>query len=96
MGKNLKAVIDTNIVFAALANRNGAAFKILQRFFQRQFDWVNSPQNFDEYQGVLSISQKISPTSLQIFLHLLQKRSIRIQIANTLHVCKDPDDDTNF
>lgn len=93
MGQNLKAVIDTNVVFAALANRKGAAFKILQRFFQRQFDWVNSPQTFDEYQGVLSVSQKISPASLQIFLHLLQKRSIRIQIANTLHVCKDPDDD---
>ena len=93
MGKKLKAVIDTNIVFAALANRKGAAYKILQRFFQRQFDWVNSPQTFGEYQGVLSVSQKISPTSLQIFLHLLQKRSINIQIANTLHICKDPDDD---
>jgi putative PIN family toxin of toxin-antitoxin system len=89
----LKAVIDTNVVFAALVNRKGAAFKILQRFFQRQFDWVNSPQTLDEYQGVLSVSQKISPTSLQIFLQLLQKRSLHVQIANTLHVCKDPDDD---
>lgn len=89
----MKAVIDTNIVFAALANRKGAAFKILPRFFQRQFDWVNSPQTIDEYQGVLPVSQKISPASLQIFLPLLQKRSILIQIANTLHVCKDPDDD---
>ncbi len=93
MGKNLKAVIDTNIVFAALANRKGAAFKILQRFFQKQFDWVNSSQTLDEYQGVLSVSQKISPTSLQIFLYLLQKRSILIQITDTLHICKDPDDD---
>ena len=89
----MKAVVDTNIVFAALANPKGAAFKILQRFFQKQFDWVNSPQTLDEYQGVLSVSQKISPASLQIFLHLLQKRSILIQIADALHVCKDPDDD---
>lgn len=93
MGKTLKAVIDTNIVFAALANRKGAAFKILQRFFQKQFDWVNSSQTLGEYQGVLSVSQKISPTSLQIFLYLLQKRSILIQITDTLHICKDPDDD---
>lgn len=69
MGQTLKAVIDTNIVFAALANRKGAAFKILQRFFQKQFDWVNSSQTLGEYQGVLSVSQKISPTSLQIFLY---------------------------
>ena len=93
MGKTLKAVIDTNIVFAALANRKGAAFKILQRFFLKQFDWVNSSQTLGEYQGVLSVSQKISPTSLQIFLYLLQKRSILIQITDTLHICKDPDDD---
>ncbi len=89
----MKAVVDTNIVFAALANPKGAAFKILQRFFQKQFEWVNSSQTLDEYHGVLSVSQKISPTSLQIFLHLLQKRSILVQIANALHVCKDPDDD---
>ncbi len=89
----MKAVVDTNIVFAALANPKGAAFKILQRFFQKQFDWVSSPQTLDEYQGVLSVSQKISPASLQIFLHLLQKRSILIQVVGTLHVCKDPDDD---
>lgn len=93
MGKNLKAVIDTNIVFAALANRKGAAFKILQRFFQKQFEWISSPQTLDEYQGVLSASQKISPTSLRIFLHLLQRRTTLIQIENTLHVCKDSDDD---
>lgn len=93
MGENLKAVIDTNIVFAALANPKGAAFKILQRFFQKQFEWVGSPQTLDEYQGVLSVSQKISPASLQILLHLLQKRSILIQIIDAFHVCQDPDDD---
>lgn len=89
----MKAVVDTNIVFAALANSKGAAFKILQRFFQKQFEWVNSSQTLDEYHGVLSVSQKVSPTSLQIFLHLLQKRSIPVQITDSLHVCKDPDDD---
>jgi len=89
----LKAVVDTNIVFAALANPKGAAFKILQRFLQKQFDWINSRQTLDEYQGVLSVSQKISPTSLQIFLHLLRRRSTLVQIENTLHVCKDADDD---
>jgi len=89
----LKAVIDTNVVFAGLANPKGAAFKILQRFFRRQFDWINSPQTLDEYQGVLSLSQKISPASVRIFLHLLRKRSLVIHVTDSLQVCKDPDDD---
>lgn len=89
----MKAVIDTNVVFAGLANPKGAAFKILQRFFRRQFDWINSPQTLDEYQGVLSLSQKISPASVRIFLHLLRKRSLVIHVTDSLQVCKDPDDD---
>jgi putative PIN family toxin of toxin-antitoxin system len=89
----LKAVIDTNVVFAGLANRKGAAFKIFQRFFQGQFSWINSVETLDEYEGVLSLSKKISTISLYIFLHLLRNRSVLVQIKNSLHVCKDPDDD---
>lgn len=86
-------VIDTNVVFAGLANLKGAPFKIFQRFFRGQFDWINSQQILDEYQGVLSLSQKMSPTSVHIFLHLLRKRSILVQITGDLQVCRDPDDD---
>ncbi|MFQ6094136.1 MAG: putative toxin-antitoxin system toxin component, PIN family [bacterium] len=80
----MRVVIDTNIVFAGLANRKGAAFKIYQRFFRGQFDWSISQQILDEYHGVLSLSQKITPTSVHIFLHLLRKRSVIVQIAGNL------------
>ena len=36
----MKAVIDTNVVFAGLANRSGAAFKIFHRFFRKSFENV--------------------------------------------------------
>ena len=89
----MKAVIDTNVVFAGLANRKGAAFKIVQRFFRGQFSWINSEETMNEYEGVLSLSQKVSRVSLYIFMQLLQNRSILVQIENSLQVCKDPDDD---
>jgi len=92
-GNDLKAVIDTNVVFAGLANRKGAAFKIFQRFFRGQFYWINSEETMEEYEGVLSLSQKISSVSLYIFLHLLRSRSVLVKIKGNLQVCKDADDD---
>ncbi|MDZ7291954.1 MAG: putative toxin-antitoxin system toxin component, PIN family [candidate division KSB1 bacterium] len=89
----MKAVIDTNVVLAGLANRKGASFKILEHYLHRQFEWVNSQPVLDEYQGVLSVSQKVAPVHLQIFLHLLRKRTRLVQITGSLRVCKDPDDD---
>lgn len=89
----MKAVIDTNVVFAGLANPKGAAYKILQRFSHRQFEWIHSPQTLNEYRGVLTISQKISQTSVHIFLSLLRKNSTIVEITGRLRVCKDPDDD---
>lgn len=47
----------------------------------------------EEYEGVLSLSQKVSFISLYIFLHLLRNRSVLVEIENSLQVCKDPDDD---
>lgn len=41
----------------------------------------------------MSLSQKISRISLYIFMQLLRNRSVLVQIENSLHVCKDPDDD---
>ena len=90
---NLKAVIETNVVFAGLANPTDAALKILHSFFRRQFDWINSQQKLDEYQGALSLSQKVSPASDRIFLHLLRKRSLIIHITDSPKVCQNPDDD---
>lgn len=88
----MKAVIDTNVVFAGLANSRGAPFKIFQRFFEKQFTWIISQQILDEYYGVLTLSEKISPISLQIFLYLMRENSLLIPIDEHLRVCKDPDD----
>lgn len=89
----MKVVIDTNVVFAGLANRKGAAFKIFKRFFRGQFDWITSEQIIDEYQGVLSLSQKISSISVHILLYLVRKQSVLVEITGGLQVCRDPDDD---
>ncbi len=89
----MRAVIDTNVVFAGLANREGAPAKIFRRFFKGQFVWINSLPVLEEYEGVLSQSEKISSARLLIFLHLLRKRSTVVEIPNQLHACKDPDDD---
>lgn len=89
----MKAVIDTNVVFAGLANRNGAPHKIFQRFFKRQFDWVVSPDVLNEYHSVLTISKKIPAKSVLIFLKLLQDLTVHVDIENKLQICRDRDND---
>jgi putative PIN family toxin of toxin-antitoxin system len=89
----LKAVIDTNVVLAGLANRKGAAFKILIRYVMQQFEWINSQPTLNEYQSVLSLSQKVPAARQQAFLRLIKKHSMLVQITGGLQVCKDPDDD---
>jgi putative PIN family toxin of toxin-antitoxin system len=89
----LKAVIDTNVVYAGLLNRKGAAYKIIRRFFGRQFDWINSPTTLDEYHDVLSASWKLPSRRVQSFLLLIKTRSTLVQIAGNLQICKDTGDD---
>lgn len=89
----MKVVIDTNVVFAGLANPKGAAYKIFQRFFRGQFLWISSKEIMAEYEGVLSLSQKISSVSLYIFIHLLRNKSVSVEIKGNLRACKDSDDD---
>lgn len=88
----MKAIIGTNVIFAGLANRKGAAFKIFQHFFRGQFFWINSEEILNEYEGVLSLSQKVSSLGCYIFLKLLQKRSMLVKIKGNFQVGKDADE----
>ena len=64
----MQAVIDTNVVYAGLFNRKGAAYKIIKRFFGRQFDWIYSSSTLDEYREVLSASPKLSTRRVSSFI----------------------------
>ncbi len=89
----MKAVIDTNVLMAALINKSGAPAKIYHRWLEGEFDLVTSPAIEIEYNDVLSQSSQIKPDEVQELLQEVSSRSVNIPISGTLHVCKDPDDD---
>lgn len=87
------AVLDTNILLAALLNPLGAPAKIRQRWRRQQFDLLISDATLEEYTDVLLHSPAISVSEVTELLNELKIFSQYIKINCTLHVCKDPDDD---
>lgn len=87
------AVLDTNILLAALLNPLGAPAKIRQRWRQQQFDLLISDATLEEYTDVLLHSPTISVGEVTELLTELKAFSQHIQINGTLQACKDSDDD---
>lgn len=87
------AVIDTNILLAALLNPFGAPAKIRQRWRQQQFDLLISDPTLEEYTDVLLHLPTVSMHEVTELLAELKAFSQHVTINGTLQVCKDPDDD---
>lgn len=87
------AVLDTNILLAALLNPLGAPAKIRQRWQQQQFDLLISDATLEEYTDVLLHSPTITVNEVTELLNELKAFSQHVTINGTLQVCKDSDDD---
>ncbi len=48
-----RAVLDTNVLVAALSNRRGASFVLLNHAIDKRFDLLASPALWLEYEAVL-------------------------------------------
>jgi putative PIN family toxin of toxin-antitoxin system len=87
------AVLDTNILMAALLNPFGAPAQIRQRWRQQQFEVLISDHTLEEYTDVLSHAPAISANEVTLLWNEFKTFSQHIKISGTLHACKDPDDD---
>ena len=64
MRKSPKLVIDTNILVAALRNRLGPSFALMQRVRQSQITMCCTPALFLEYEDVLKRADQLQASGL--------------------------------
>ena len=89
----VKCVIDTNILMAALLNRTGAPAKIMERFRNAEFELATSESIVREYQEVILEFENDIPDDESIpLIELVEARSVKYEVTVTLSVCRDPDD----
>jgi putative PIN family toxin of toxin-antitoxin system len=89
---SIKAVLDTNILVAGLANRFGAPAKVIDRWLDGQFIVLYSTPVFDEYSRILLSHPKVLRNDATTFLNALPESAQTVSIAEKLSVCKDPSD----
>jgi len=89
----VKAVINTNVFVSALLSPTGASAKILDRFYNSEFQLAFSAEILDEYRSViLEFENRIHPDDAIEFIELVEAQSIQYVATITLRVCRDPSD----
>ena len=79
-------VLDTNILVAGLASRNGASHQLLRRCYQGEFEIIASVPLWLEYEAILKRSEirKMHGLSARDIDHLLNALAIFVK-PTTLH-----------
>ena len=91
----VEAVINTNVFVSALLSPTGASAKILDRFYNSEFQLAVSAEILDEYRSViLEFENRIHPDDATEFIELVEEQSIQYEETATLTVCRDPSDNT--
>ena len=89
----VKAVINTNVFVSALLSSTGASAKILDRFYNSEFQLAISTEILDEYRSViLEFENRIHPDDATEFIELVEEKSIQYEATVTLTVCRDTSD----
>lgn len=95
----MRAVIDTNVVASAYISPRGTPARVIEMFWNRQFDLVTSRPILDEYVEILlrpRIQKKHLMTAAQVALIVDLMRDASEYIENPPEdrvVVADPDDD---
>jgi putative PIN family toxin of toxin-antitoxin system len=93
----MKAVMDTNVIVAALRSRNGASFEIFRRLRIGQWTIVVSNHLLFEYEEVLKRESAVLKLSLEDIDELLNAICARAQeqlLSPTWHpILSDSDDE---
>lgn len=95
--RRLRAVVDTNVVIAALKarNPNSPTRELLARWENGEFDWLYSDDLRAEYVAKLKEKQ-VDPSRARVFFARLKQRGYSIPLTkdDLVHrVPADPDDD---
>lgn len=90
----MRIVIDTNIFMAGLLNLEGGAAKIIKLFREGVFEIVITHEIFEEYLRVIHyFDNKIPPSKSEELLELIFERGVKVRPADSIGLCKDPDDE---
>ena len=93
----LRAVMDTNVLLAALRSRFGASFEIFQRLLRNEWTVVLSNHLIHEYEEVLkreATSLALSPGDVDQVLNAISARGEEWQLSHNWEpILPDPDDE---
>lgn len=94
----LRAVLDTNVIFAALFTRNpnSPLAELLQRWYAGEFDLLYSEDLLLEYREKLTAERRIDRSKRIEFLAHLRQAGVFIVVPSTAIqplIPDDPDDD---
>lgn len=91
----IQAVIDTNVIYAALRSRRGCSFKLIDDFMTGRVSWNWNISNSCvlEYEEIL-LREGIPSSVVDAFLNDLLVQAARIRISKNFRpLAIDPDDD---
>jgi uncharacterized protein len=94
----VRAVIDTSVWVSALINPAGYPARVLAAFLDGRFTLIVSEPLLQELAATLSkprIVRKyhITPEAVAALLSVFRERAVMVSVYNTIHVCRDPNDD---
>ena len=93
----LRAVMDTNVLYAGLRSRQGASYEVLDALWRRRWTLVLSQTTLTEYEEVLkreSIMLHLSTDQIDRLLDALCTLAERCRTSETwIPILKDPDDE---
>ena len=95
----MRAVVDTNVWISALLNPAGAPAAVRIALRQGRFSLVSSDPLLAEVATVLARPRfarryGITPADVAALVALLRERAEVVPVSGSLHLCRDPDDDT--
>ena len=93
-----RVVVDTNVWVSGLLNRDGYPAQVLSALQAGRFILLISEPLLDELAEVLSrprIARKygVAQESIAELVALLRERGIEVTVTESVHLCRDPDDD---
>jgi putative PIN family toxin of toxin-antitoxin system len=93
----IRAIIDTNVWISAFINRRGFPAKLKNHFINSKFESIISIPLIKEISEVMRRPRiqdkyKIKDSEINQFIEILTATSIKIELKNNIHICRDKKD----
>lgn len=92
--KNLRVVLDTNVLISSLLLKNSPPFRVVELIFARSI-LLRSESTLSEFEEVLGrkkFNKYLTLEERQVFLSKFLARSELVEIMQEIDVCRDPKD----